>query len=81
MPYRVEKKDNVYKLFNLTKKEYVKVNFKTKETAISAGKNYMRYRKEEPILKGNKIIPKRIQNGAIPKEKSLKTKKKIIYKY
>ena len=43
MPYKVEKKDNVYKLFNLTKKEYVKKNFKTKETAISAGKNYMRY--------------------------------------
>lgn len=59
MPYRVDKKDNVYKLFNLTKKEYVKVNFKTKESAISAGKNYMRYRKEEPILKGNRLINKK----------------------
>ena len=59
MPYRVDKKDNVYKLFNLTKKEYVKVNFKTRESAISAGKNYMRYRKEEPILKGNMLINKK----------------------
>ena len=59
MPYKVEKKDNVYKLFNLTKKEYVKVNFKTRESAISAGKNYMRYRKEEPILKGNMLINKK----------------------
>lgn len=58
MPYRVDKKDNVYKLFNLTKKEYVKKNFKTKETAISAGKNYMRYKKEEPIIKGNRILNK-----------------------
>lgn len=58
MPYRIEKKDNVYKLFNLTKKEYVKVNFKTKETAISAGKNYIRYSGGKPILKGNKIIHK-----------------------
>jgi len=58
MPYRIDKKDNVYKLFNLTKKEYVKKDFKTKETAISAGKNYMRYRKEVPILKGNRLINK-----------------------
>ena len=56
MPYKVEKKDNVYKLFNLTKKEYVKKDFKTKESAISAGKNYMRFRREEPILKGNRIL-------------------------
>jgi len=59
MPYKVEKKDNVYKLFNLTKKEYVKKDFKTKESAISAGKNYMRFRREEPILKGNRILNKK----------------------
>jgi len=58
MPYRVDKKDNVYKLFNLTKKEYVNKNFKTKETAIKSGMNYMRYRREEPILKGNRILNK-----------------------
>lgn len=69
MPYRIEKKDNVYKLFNLTKKEYVKVNFKTKETAISAGKNYMRYRKEEPILKGNMLINKRSTSEAVERSK------------
>jgi len=59
MPYRIDKKDNVYKLFNLTKKEYVKVNFKTRESAIKSGMNYMKYRKEEPILKGNKLINKK----------------------
>lgn len=59
MPYKVEKKNNVYKLFNLSKKEYVKKDFKTKESAISAGKNYMRFRREEPILKGNRILNKK----------------------
>tara|TARA_R100000935_G_scaffold39711_1_gene61174 strand:- start:152 stop:340 length:189 start_codon:yes stop_codon:yes gene_type:complete len=59
MPYRVDKKDNVYKLFNLTKKEYVKVNFKTRESAIKSGINYMSYRGEKPILKGNKLINKK----------------------
>jgi len=58
MPYRIDKKDNVYKLFNLTKKEYVKKDFRSKETAISAGKNYMRYSGEKPILKGNRLINK-----------------------
>ena len=59
MPYKVEKKDNVYKLFNLTKKEYVNKNFKTRESAIKSGFNYMKYRKEEPILKGNRILNKK----------------------
>ena len=35
-----------------------KLNYKSKESAINAGKNFMRYRKEVPIVKGNKILPK-----------------------
>lgn len=59
MPYKIIKKDDKFKLYNLTKKEFVNKNFKTKESAVSAGKNYMRYRKEEPILKGNRILDKK----------------------
>ena len=58
MPYRIDKKDNVYKLFNLTKKEYVNKNFKTRESAIKSGFNYMSYRGEKPILKGSRILNK-----------------------
>ena len=58
MPYQVKKIGKVYKLYNLHKKEYVNVNFKTKETAFKAGMNYMRYRKEKPYISGNKILNK-----------------------
>ena len=62
MPYRIIKKDNVYKLFNLTKKEYVNKNFKTRESAIKSGFNYMRYRKEEPITTLKKEVEQLMQD-------------------
>lgn len=58
MPYQIKKVGKKYKLYNIKKKEYVNKEFNSKETAISAGKNYMRYRKETPIVKGNKILNK-----------------------
>lgn len=58
MPFEVKREGNKWRLFNIHKKEYTKTNFKSKETAISAGKNYMRYRNENPIVKGNKILSK-----------------------
>ena len=58
MPFRVDKVKNGYKLFRLKQKTYVNVVYKSKQSAINAGKNFMRYRKEKPIVKGNKIVTK-----------------------
>ena len=57
MPFLIEKisKDK-YRLFNIDKKIYVKKDFKTKDSAIKSGINYMRYRKEKGYVKGNKIL-------------------------
>ena len=45
-----------FHLFNLTTKRLVNTRFKSKETAINQGMNYMRFRKEKPIVRGNKIL-------------------------
>ena len=58
MPYQIKKIGKKYKLYNLHKKEYVNKEFKSKESAIKAGMNYMRYRKEKPYLSGNKLLNK-----------------------
>lgn len=58
MPYQIKKVGDKYRLYNLSKKVFVNKFFNSKESAISAGKNYMRYRKEIPIVKGNKILNK-----------------------
>lgn len=60
MPYRIDKTKDGYKLWNLKKKSYVNKIYKTKQTAINSGKNFMRYRREEPILKnGNYLYDKK----------------------
>ena len=59
MPYQIKKVGDKYRLYNLSKKVFVNKYFNSKESAISAGKNYMRYRKEIPIVKGNKILNKK----------------------
>ena len=59
MPYQIKKVGDKYRLYNLSKKVFVNKFFNSKESAISAGKNYMRYRKEIPIVKGNKILNKK----------------------
>jgi len=59
MPYLIKKVNDKYKLYNIKKKEYVNKSFLSKETALNAGKNYMKYRKEEPLVKGNKILNKK----------------------
>jgi hypothetical protein len=58
MPYQVKKVGSKYKLWNIKQKKYVNKNFNSKDSAISAGKNYMKYRKEKPVVKGNKILNK-----------------------
>lgn len=63
MPYQIKKQVNgnktVYKLYNIKKKEFVKINFKSKESAVNAGIRYMKYRRENPVLVGNKLINKK----------------------
>jgi|TARA_R110002072_G_C7820794_1_gene523341 hypothetical protein len=58
MPYKIDKINNKYKLYNLTKKEYVKKEFLTKQSAANAGINYGNYRNEKLVLKKNKLIKK-----------------------
>lgn len=59
MPYQIKKVGEKYKLYNLSKKQFVNKTFNSKESAIRAGKNYMRYRNEKPVLKGNKLLNKK----------------------
>ncbi len=59
MPYEVRKIKDKFKLYNLHKKKYVNVNYKTKQSALNAGKNFMKYRKEKPVVKGNTITNKK----------------------
>ena len=58
MPYQIKKINNKYKLYNMKKKELVNKEFKTKQSAVNAGINYGRYRKEKLILKNNKLVKK-----------------------
>ena len=58
MPFRIDKVNNKFKLFNLTKKEYSKKEFNTKAGAIGFGKNAIRFReRKNSKVVGNKILP------------------------
>jgi hypothetical protein len=61
MPYEIRKEDGKYRLFNLSKSEYAKSEFNTRQSAVNQGKNWMRYRHETPHLQGNKILPSRLK--------------------
>tara|TARA_R110002096_G_scaffold107999_1_gene236492 strand:+ start:1060 stop:1248 length:189 start_codon:yes stop_codon:yes gene_type:complete len=58
MPFEIVKKNNKFLLKNIKKNKIVNKKFNSKETAVSAGKNYMKYRGELPVLKNNKILNK-----------------------
>jgi len=59
MPFLIQKQiDNTYRL-KRNDGTYIKAKYKTKQSAINAGLNFMRYRKEIGIVKGNKIIAKK----------------------
>ncbi len=59
MPYEVKKVGKNYKLFKPKEKKYVKTNYKSKQSALNAGVNFMKYRKENPVIRGNKILNKK----------------------
>ena len=57
MPFLIKKQpDGKYKLYNIHKKVYAKASFRSKESAVRQGLNWMRYRKEKGKLVGNKIV-------------------------
>ncbi len=57
MPYEVIKnKNNTFQLKNLKTNKKIKVKYKSKENAINSAKNFMNYRKEKPVIRGNKIL-------------------------
>jgi hypothetical protein len=59
MPFQIKKVGDKYKLWRIKQKSYVKKTFNTKQSAINAGKAYMRYRGEKPYLSGNKLLNKK----------------------
>ena len=56
MPFEVRKIGEKYKLWKIKEKEYANKEFNSRESAISMAKTWMRYRKEDPYVKGNKIL-------------------------
>jgi len=62
MPYQIKKIENYFQLYNLSKKKLLKTKFKSRETAINQAKNWMRYRKEKPVVQGNKILNAKKKN-------------------
>ena len=59
MPYLIKKVGKKYQLYNKTKKTLVKTLYKSKQSAINAGLNFMRFRKEKGVVKGNNINVKK----------------------
>lgn len=58
MPYRVVEKGTKYFLWNLHKKEFVGIPFKSRKTAITSAKNYIRFREKVGAkVRGNDILP------------------------
>ena len=62
MPFTAKRQPNgKWKLWNDHKKVYAKKEFLSKKTALSAGMNYLRYRREVGYIIGNKILVKKKQ--------------------
>ncbi len=61
MPYQIVKKEDYYQLKKIKEGTFIKTKYKTFDTAKNAGFNFMKYRKESPVLKGNKILNKKVK--------------------
>ena len=71
MPFRVDKTDKGYRLYNLEKKTYAKRTFKTRQAAVNMKKTYMNYdKKKKPVPKGSHRMP----DGSIMKDSDMKKK-------
>ena len=62
MPFQIKKLNDKYKLYNIEKRiinSKNKKDFLTKQSAVSAGINYGKYRNEKLVLKKNKLVKKK----------------------
>lgn len=60
MPFLIRKTpEGKFRLYNMHKKVYAKKTFNSRETAISQGLNWMRYRGEQGYVVGDKILHKK----------------------
>ena len=60
MPFQVVKlSEKQWKLKKLKNGSFAKPTFLSKEAALNAGLNWMRWHHENPIVKGNKILSKK----------------------
>lgn len=62
MPFEVKRQPNgKFKLWKIKEKTYSKPTYNTREAAINAGKNFMRYRhpNDSVYVSGNKILSKK----------------------
>ena len=57
MPFRIDKREGRFRLWNLHKKSYTKVPFKTKASAVTMAKQYIWFReKKRATLKDGKYV-------------------------
>ena len=56
MPYKVVDIKGKFKLWNLHKRSYATVVFNSKKAAQNQAMNWMRYRRENPVIVGNRIL-------------------------
>jgi hypothetical protein len=56
MPYKIVQDGKHFHLINLNTNKMIKTKYNSKQSAINSGKNFMRFRNEKPILKGNKLL-------------------------
>ena len=59
MPFSIHKLSNgKYGIKRIKDGNFIKLEFLTKKSAINQAKNYMRFRKEDPIVIKNKVLSK-----------------------
>ena len=82
MPYKV-RKDNkgewcLEKVYDDAKKNYIiNKRYKSRQMAINAAKNFIKFRRGKPLLKGNMIINNKPKKSGKKVVKKIKTGKKI----
>ena len=51
MPYKIVQDGKHFHLINLKTNQMLKTKYKSKQSAINSGKNFMRFRNEKPVVK------------------------------
>ncbi len=55
MPFEVRQRGEYWVLFKIKEGVYAKSKFRSKAAAVNQAKNWMRWRFEDPVIKGNVI--------------------------